>query len=148
MKHSASSSYGRIGVCGVVANGREAAKSRDNLRGTIDQSQSSVTFRVLSLRATRLEVWIYDKPFGAQEKLTAEMAVDPQRIWSRTISLANLAAKGVTDPIYYGYRAWGPNWTFDPSWTKGSQQGFVNDVDSVGSDPVRSASLAPSGRYE
>ena len=35
-------------------------------------------------------------------------------------------------PIYYGYRAWGPNWPFDPSWTKGSGVGFKEDVDGQG----------------
>ena len=34
--------------------------------------------------------------------------------------------------IYYGYRAWGPNWTFDPAWTKGSANGFIADVDGAG----------------
>jgi isoamylase len=51
---------------------------------------------------------------------------------SRTLSLPDLAANGVSDTIYYGYRAWGPNWIFDPSWTEGSQQGFVTDVDADG----------------
>ncbi len=39
---------------------------------------------------------------------------------------------GITGPVYYGYRAWGPNWTFSSSWTKGSSVGFVSDVDAQG----------------
>jgi len=109
-----------------------SASDHENLGATIDDVQSVVTFRVFSSRATHLEVWIYDTPSGSGEKLTAEMTVDSQNIWSKTLPLGDLAAKGVTGTIYYGYRAWGPNWTFDPSWTKGSEKGFVTDVDADG----------------
>ena len=34
--------------------------------------------------------------------------------------------------MYYGYRAWGPNWPFSSSWTKGSSAGFISDVDAQG----------------
>ena len=39
---------------------------------------------------------------------------------------------GIATTIYYGYRAWGPNWAFDPAWTKGSAKGFIADVDGAG----------------
>ncbi|HEX2643703.1 MAG TPA: carbohydrate-binding module family 20 domain-containing protein, partial [Thermoanaerobaculia bacterium] len=32
----------------------------------------------------------------------------------------------------YGYRAWGPNWTYNASWTPGSSLGFVSHVDTNG----------------
>jgi glycogen operon protein len=34
--------------------------------------------------------------------------------------------------VYYGYRAWGPNWIYNSSWTPGSATGFVSVVDSAG----------------
>jgi glycogen operon protein len=34
--------------------------------------------------------------------------------------------------IYYGFRAWGPNWRYDPTWVPGSITGFVADVDAAG----------------
>jgi len=37
------------------------------LGGRYDGTQANITFRVLSSRATRLEVWIYKTPSGAQE---------------------------------------------------------------------------------
>ena len=43
-----------------------------------------------------------------------------------------LAAAGVTGTVYYGYRAWGPNWPYDPAWTPGSARGFVADFDEAG----------------
>ena len=53
-------------------------------------------------------------------------------IWTATVSAGDLRAAGMTGTVYYGYRAWGPNWTFDPSWTKGSGAGFQADVDAHG----------------
>ena len=49
-----------------------------------------------------------------------------------TVPLATLHTNGVTGTVYYGYRAWGPNWPFDSSWTKGSGVGFRQDVDDQG----------------
>ena len=46
--------------------------------------------------------------------------------------VADLQAKGITGTVFYGYRAWGPNWAFDSAWTKGTQVGFVADVDDQG----------------
>jgi len=43
-----------------------------------------------------------------------------------------LQTAGITGPVYYGYRAWGPNWPFTSSWTKGSGAGFISDVDAQG----------------
>jgi isoamylase len=39
---------------------------------------------------------------------------------------------GATGADYYGYRLWGPNWRYDPSWTPGSNAGFITDVDVKG----------------
>jgi glycogen operon protein len=45
-------------------------------------------------------------------------------------SLAATAAIG--NAIFYGYRAWGPNWPHDPAWVPGSMTGFIADVDAAG----------------
>jgi glycogen operon protein len=53
-------------------------------------------------------------------------------IFSVSIPVATLQAAGITGPVYYGYRAWGPNWPFSNTWTKGSSAGFISDVDAQG----------------
>ncbi len=95
--------------------------------GSIDGD--AAVFRVRSTRATRVEVWIYAAPTGASAMHTA-MDHDGDT-WSARVSLADLHANGV-DTIYYGYRAWGPNWTYDPAWTPGSDLGYVARVDADG----------------
>lgn len=105
----------------------------DQLGASLDQSQTQVTFRVFSGGATRMEVWIYSEPFGTSEVASYEMLRDPMTgIWAKTVAIDDLESAGVEHPIYYGYRAWGPNWPHDSSWTPGSQVGFISDVDSDG----------------
>ena len=49
----------------------------------------------------------------------------PNHIW--TVTVAGLGAGTL-----YGYRVWGPNWTYNASWTPGSNLGFVSHVDANG----------------
>jgi isoamylase len=94
----------------------------------------AIHFRVRADAATRLEVDLYAATTGVDEAVAVTMtraaATAP---WSADIPYATLAAAGLVQaPYFYGYRAWGPNWPYDASWTKGSSAGFVSDVDSAG----------------
>ncbi|MEZ4361450.1 MAG: isoamylase [Kofleriaceae bacterium] len=108
------------------------AALRSDLGGRYNTAKTSVTFRVRSARATRLEVWIYKTALGQAEVLRAPLTNDGTGRFSATVSLSALAARGLTGTIYYGYRAWGPNWPYTASWTPGSSAGFVSDVDVNG----------------
>ncbi|MCW5836629.1 MAG: glycogen-debranching protein, partial [Labilithrix sp.] len=90
------------------------------------------SFRVRSPRASRLEVHLFARPRGEDERLRVALdrAADGS-LWSAEVALADLEAKGI-ETIYYGLRAWGPNWPYVPTWTKGSLEGFVADVDDAG----------------
>lgn len=93
----------------------------------------SVRFRVRSAHASRIEAWIYASPDSGAEALRLNLVRDPATgIWSATVPVATLQAQGVTGPVYYGYRAWGPNWPHDPAWSPGNSAGFVADVDAAG----------------
>ena len=112
----------------------QAAINTHNLGAKYDATQANITFRVYSSRATRIEVWVYQAATGAQEKVRYVMTKDAAtQVWSKTASVATLKnTYGITGPVYYGYRAWGPNWTYSSSWTKGSATGFVTDIDASG----------------
>jgi glycogen operon protein len=99
-----------------------------------DATNSNINFSVYSSAATRVEVYIYKDPIGADEvahfELTGNKAT---KVWSTKVSVATLQKTyGITGIVYYGYRAWGPNWPYSDSWTKGSSAGFISDVDSNG----------------
>jgi glycogen operon protein len=102
----------------------------------LDVAAGTLTFRVFSERASRIEVWLYREPRGAAEVARIVLApapTAPLRTWSSTVPLAPLVATHrFAGAISYGLRAWGPNWPFDPAWAPGSQAGFRTDVDDAG----------------
>ncbi|HEY1393378.1 MAG TPA: glycogen-debranching protein, partial [Methylibium sp.] len=109
-----------------------AAINAYQLGAKYDATQTSITFNIYSSRASRVELWLYTSQTGVQEAARVPLSLGANNIWTTTLSTSTLASYGITGTVYYGYRAWGPNWTYDPSWTKGSSVGFVSDVDSAG----------------
>jgi glycogen operon protein len=110
-----------------------AAINGYGLGASYDSTQSNVVFSVYSSRATRIEVDLYASPMGSVEVLRVPLTANTgTNIFSGSVPVATLQAAGITGPVYYGYRAWGPNWPFLSSWTKGSSAGFISDVDAQG----------------
>ncbi len=118
----------------VQPTNARAAIDAQNLGAKYDATASNITFRVYSSRATRIEVWIYKTAQGAQEKVSYVLTKDTTtNIWSKTVSVATLSGTyGITGTVFYGYRAWGPNWPYNSAWTKGTGTGFASDVDANG----------------
>jgi isoamylase len=117
-----------------LSSAAAAAINALNLGARFDETQSEATFRVYSSRATRIDLYLYDQPTGASEVASVPLTKDANAaVWSTTLPVSMLRTQfGLTGTIYYGYRAWGPNWPFSPAWTKGSDAGFVADVDREG----------------
>ncbi|MHB0971507.1 MAG: glycogen debranching protein [Thermoanaerobaculia bacterium] len=111
-----------------------AATDALSLGARYDATQANITFRVYSSRATRVEVWIYKYASGYQEKVRYVLTKNTTtNVWSKTASVSTLKnTYGISGTVYYGYRAWGPNWPYNSSWTKGSTIGFIRDVDAEG----------------
>jgi glycogen operon protein len=117
----------------AVGDTQQAAISW-TLGAQYDATKSNITFNVYSSRATRIEVYIYKTPNGAQEVAKYVMTKNTTtNVWTKTVPVSTLQTTyGITGPVYYGYRAWGPNWTYSTTWTKGSSAGFITDVDAQG----------------
>jgi glycogen operon protein len=113
-----------------IAAVAQGAVNAQRYGASYDSTRANITFRVYSARATRIEVWVYAQASGAQERFrTALTRNTSTNVWSATVPVSSL---GFTGTVYYGYRAWGPNWTYASTWTKGSSAGFVADVDAQG----------------
>jgi len=94
---------------------------------------AAVHFRVRADAATDVELELYAVTMGAAQVASVPMTRSaPGAPWAADVTHQVLAAAGITGAVYYGYRAWGPNWTRDPTWTAGSSAGFVSDVDGQG----------------
>jgi glycogen operon protein len=118
----------------LAAGPAVAAIDALSLGGRYDATQTNINFRVYSSRATRIEVWLYKTPSGAQEVTKYVLTKDSAtQVWSKAVSVATLKnSYGLTGTVYYGYRAWGPNWPYNSTWIKGTATGFLNDVDGSG----------------
>jgi isoamylase len=83
-------------------------------------------FAVHAPAAERLLLEIYDEAFGSPASREFPMARGGDGIWRARVA-------GLGQGSLYGYRAWGPNWQYDPAWSRGnSSAGFVTDVDARG----------------
>ena len=122
-------------VAGLVACSGNSAPHPTEIDATVpwappmgahyEPDGSAVVFRIASSRASRIELWIYDAAIGAER-----VRVVMEREGATDVWRARMPAGEAT--IYYGYRVWGPNWTYDEAWTPGSMAGFVSDVDGDG----------------
>jgi isoamylase len=93
----------------------------------------ALELRVFSSRATRIEVHLFKQATGVDAAASFVMTKDAAtNIWFASVPKTQLTSLGFGAHVYYGYRAWGPNWPFSASWTKGSQVGFITDVDANG----------------
>jgi isoamylase len=109
-----------------------AAINASQLGASYNAKRSAITFKVYSSRATRIELWLYAAAGASPEVARIPLTRGSGDVWSTVVSRAALKRAGLNGPVYYGYRAWGPNWTWDADWTKGSSLGFVSDVDALG----------------
>ncbi len=116
----------------VAQPAADASIDSQLLGARYDATAANVTFRVYSSRATRIDAYVYASPTGSAANARYPLSKDAANVWSATVSVTALRAAGVTGTIYYGYRAWGPNWPYDPAWTPGSSAGFSADVDASG----------------
>jgi glycogen operon protein len=109
-----------------------AAINASALGAAYDAAHTAINFKVYSSRATRIELWLYASASGSPEKLRVTLTKGSGNVWAANVATSALTAAGVSGTVYYGYRAWGPNWAYDTGWTKGSSLGFVSDVDGQG----------------
>jgi isoamylase len=101
--------------------------------GARRDSTGAINFRLFSSRATRVTLELYKGPRDAAPAMVHELTGNAETdIWATSVPAAALEAAGLGGTVYYGYRAWGPNWPYQASWTPGSLAGFVADVDAEG----------------
>lgn len=119
-------------TCSLAGAPANAAINASQLGASYDATHSNINFNIYSSRATRIELYLYGSASGSQELARIVMTQGAGGVWSSTVSSSALSSYGLTGTVYYGYRAWGPNWPYDPAWTKGSATGFLSDVDAAG----------------
>lgn len=121
-----------VGLALAPMRPAHAAIDSMNLGASYNSQQTQITFRVYSANATNIVLYLYSAGYGVQESATYPLSNVGSGVWQVVVPVSSIQAAGITGAVYYGYRAWGPNWTYSSTWTKGSSAGFVSDVDSNG----------------
>jgi glycogen operon protein len=112
---------------------QEPAEGVPALGGHFDASSSTYTFAVRSSHASRIEVELFAASLGEAAKLSVVMTpVAGSDEWTASVAASAAEAAGLGAPVYYGYRAWGPNWPYVAGWTPGSSLGFVSSWEGAG----------------
>jgi isoamylase len=118
----------------ILAAATPAHASIDSmsLGAVYNSTKTDITFRVYSSQATRMVLYLYSAGYGVQESATYVLSPAGSNVWAIEVPVSAIQNAGITGTVYYGYRAWGPNWPYSASWTKGSSTGFISDVDANG----------------
>lgn len=119
-------------TCILAGSPAWAAINASKLGASYDATNANVTFKVYSSRASRIELLLYSTATGTVEKARYVMTLGTGGVWNSSIPVTTLNGQGLTGTLYYGYRAWGPNWPYSTSWVKGSATGFISDIDASG----------------
>src|SRR5688572_28774720 len=88
--------------------------------------RGGVDFAVYARHATRVLLEIYGDPLTTDCRYDYWLQQGRDGVWRGRL-------RQVPVGTHYGFRCWGPNWPFDPAWSRGnSAVGFVSDVDADG----------------
>lgn len=103
---------------------------------SLNQTSGSLEFGVASANATKINLYLFDKPVNGRVIKTVEMKRFDNK-WVAIVDKDDAESLGhkadqKDAPVYYGYRAWGPNWEYDKNWEPGSSSGFKSHVDNQG----------------
>ncbi|GLQ45121.1 glycogen operon protein GlgX homolog [Dyella lipolytica] len=120
------------GLAGAPIMPAHASIDSMSLGASYNAQKTQITFRVYSANATNMMLYLYNAGYGAQESATYTLSSVGNGVWQVVVPVSAIQGAGITGTVYYGYRAWGPNWTYSASWTKGSSVGFISDVDANG----------------
>jgi glycogen operon protein len=109
----------------------QAGINQSNLGANYSIDNQQINFRIYSANATKIELYLYDQATGVEEIAKYSLSKDASNVWSINLVVNNLDTR-LNNTIFYGYRAWGANWVYDTAWQKGSNTGFISDVDAQG----------------
>lgn len=128
--------FNQLGVYNsAISFGRDDPKNI-KLGCNISKKSGSLEFGVASANATHMNLYLFDKPVNGKVIKKVEMKKYDNK-WVAVVDREDYENQhhkndGKETPVYYGYRAWGPNWEYDKNWEPGSKAGFKAHVDDQG----------------
>ncbi len=104
--------------------------SKTNLGANMSSNGKEVIFRLYSKNATKVILCIFEEPLGKDPVMNLVMNKIHDDIWETSVK--TYALKELKEPIFYGYRLFGPNWDYDEKFEPNSNIGFITKVDNNG----------------
>ena len=104
--------------------------SKTNLGVNIAPNGKEVIFRLYSKNATKVILCIFEEPKGQDPVMNLVMKKVENDIWETSVK--TYALKELKEPIFYGYRLFGPNWHYSDTFEPNSDIGFISRVDENG----------------
>lgn len=99
---------------------------KTTLGAKYNKQEKTVEFRLYSKNATHALLCIFNKPQGEDPVMTLEM----DHIGDLFVtSVKDYVLNCHNNPIYYGYRLFGPNWQYSKEYKPGSKIGFISKFD-------------------
>ena len=96
--------------CPRTNNAGPRGHQRNAVGASISRDGQTVNFAVYSAHATHIQLCLFASAQGANAVLTRDIeASNGNGVWSTQIPMDVLTNAGLST-VYYGYRAWGPNW--------------------------------------
>ena len=104
--------------------------SKTNLGANMAPNGKEVIFRLYSENATKVILCIFEEPKGQDAVMNLIMKKGSNNIWETSVK--TYALKDLKEPVFYGYRLFGPNWQYDENFEPNSSIGFISRVDENG----------------
>ncbi|MFT3840697.1 MAG: isoamylase [Myxococcaceae bacterium] len=98
----------------------------------VSRENDTLIFRLASAGATRVQLELFRDARDAGSVLSQTLERGTDGVFETRVALSDVPGSALDTPLYYGYRAWGPNWPYQSSWRPGLLDGWVSDVDSTG----------------
>lgn len=100
-----------------------------SLGAKYNKQENNVEFRLYSKNATNVLLCIFNKPQGEDAVMTLEMEREGNIFKT---SIKDYVLNCHTNPVYYGFRVFGPNWIYSDEFEPGTNIGFISKFDKFG----------------
>ena len=102
---------------------------KTKLGARYNKQEKTVEFNLYSKNATKVLLCIFNKPQGQEPVMTLEMEREGDIFKT---SVKDYVLNCHKEPVYYGYRVFGPNWEYRPNYKPGTNIGFISKLDKFG----------------
>jgi len=109
---------------------KSTTTDRTSLGVRYNKEEKSVEFKLYSKNATKVLLCIFNKAQGENPVMTLDMEKDENDIFKTSVK--DYVLNCHKNPIYYGFRVFGPNWEYDEDFFPGSDIGFISKFDNKG----------------